>query len=609
MKAVILAAGSGARLRPLTNHEHKTMVCVAGERIIDRIIDSLIFAQVDRVCVVLGHQADRLREHLEKTYCGRIEFTFVLNPRYLKTNNIYSLSLALECVDEDFLLIECDLFYDVDIVRDLVNLPAQDVAVVARYQTGMDGTVVSVGADALVSDFHPTQVQDAAFDFSDKFKTLNIYKFSARFLREKLRQMISFYTKIHSENCYYEVVLGVMIYLRSQPISAFDVTGRNWMEIDTVNDLEKANYLFAPERRYAILSNMHGGYWNHEVIDFCYIRNMHFPSASLLGDLRYNFDKLAFNYGSCQKVLNQKLANFLLIPAAHCCLLNGASQGIKLLPALLKTERIATFTPTFDEYLHVFAQPLVMTAEVTGLHELAQFAVDQGVQWLLLTNPNNPTGRYYPVAEIISFLQTAGSMGLSVILDESFIEFAGDGCQSVAAWLTAQDVQHVLLVKSLSKSLGVPGIRLGYIQSANSHWMAQLNAMLPIWNANSVAQYLLELLPKYRLELAQSFARTRDERDQFFSQLCRIEQLESFESGGNYVLCRLRTHDLTANQLANILMRDWGVLIKDCSSKFPENGDQYIRLAVRTAQENQNFLEILSRVFAQVQAGTTPERI
>lgn len=600
MKAVILAAGYGARLRPLTNHEHKTMVHVAGERIIDRIIGSLVFAQVTNVLVVLGHQADQLREYLEKTYSNCIDFNFVLNPRYLATNNIYSLSLALDMVDDDFLLIECDLFFEKEIVRDLVMLQEQDVAVVARYQTGMDGTVVSVGADGMVSGFHPTDAQGANFDFSDKFKTLNIYKFSARFLCEKLRQMIEFHTKIHSENCFYELILGVIIYLRSQSIRAFDVTGRNWMEIDTVNDLEKAQYLFAPHRRYEILTGMHGGYWNHEVVDFCYIRNMHFPSASLLGDLRYNFDKLLFNYGSSQKILNQKLANFLLIPTAHCCLLNGASQGIKLLPALLKSDRIATFTPTFDEYLQVFGRPLRIPANTCQLTELAQFAASQGVGSLLLTNPNNPTGRYFSAAEVIPFLQRAGALGLSVVLDESFIEFAGDGKQSVADWLIAENVQHVLLVKSLSKSLGVPGIRLGYILSANVQWVEQLNAMLPIWNTNSVAQYLLELLPKYRIELSQSYAKTRLDRNNFFNLLCGLRQLEPFESGGNYVLCRLRSCSLSADQLAKILMRDWGILIKDCSSKFPENGDQYIRLAVRSALENENLATTLSRVFEQV---------
>ena len=598
MKAVILAAGYGARLRPLTDDEHKTMVRVAGERIIDRIAESLILAQVTDVLVVLGHKAEQLQAHLESTYRGRINFTFVLNSRYFATNNIYSLSLALDLINDDFLLLECDLFFDKEIVRDLVRLESPDVAVVARYQTGMDGTVVSVGVDGLVSGFHPAEAQGSAFDFSDKFKTLNIYKFSAAFLRQKLRQMIAFHTQVHSDNCYYELVLGVIVYLRSQPIRAFDVTGRDWMEIDTVNDLERAEYLFAPERRHELLSGMHGGYWNHEVLDFCYIRNMHFPSTSLLGDLRYNLDKLLLNYGSSQKVLNQKLANFLLLPAQNCCLLNGASQGIKLLPTVLETNRLAVLAPTFDEYLHVFGNPLAIPADGKTLADFAGEAARGGIRCLLLTNPNNPTGRHYSESEVKLFLQMAGTLGQSVVLDESFIEFSGDGRESVALWLIEENMQNVLLVKSLSKSLGVPGIRLGYILSANEDWIKRLNAMIPIWNINSVAQYLLELLPKYRNELAASYANTRRDRDDFYAELGKLEYLEPQPSGGNFLFCRLRGDFLSAGDLARILMRDWGILIKDCSDKLPAGTGQYIRLAVRTSLENRNLVRTLSRVFA-----------
>ena len=194
MKAIILAAGYGARLKPLTDVEHKTMVSVAGERIIDRIIRSLLCAGVVDVIVVLGHFAEEVQQYLTREYAERIRFTFVLNARYRSTNNIHSLSVALEHVDEEVVLIECDLFYELEIVRDLVALKAPNVAVVSRYRTGMDGTVLSVDGNGLVSELHPTYTQGPAFAFSDKYKTLNIYKFSAAFVRDKLRKMVDFHT-------------------------------------------------------------------------------------------------------------------------------------------------------------------------------------------------------------------------------------------------------------------------------------------------------------------------------------------------------------------------------------------------------------------------------
>ncbi len=597
MKAVILAAGYGARLKPLTDAKHKTMVSVSGERIIDRIMGSLLLAEITEVVVVLGHMADELQDYLSRAYSERIEFAFVQNSRYRNTNNIYSLSLALEHMDDDVLLIECDLFFEPEIVRDLVLLTSANVAVVAKYQTGMDGTVLSVDGEGLVNELHPTYTQGPAFNFSDKYKTLNIYKFSASFVRDKLRKMVQFHTQVHGDNCYYEVVLGLIIYLRAEDIKAFDVSGRVWMEIDTMNDLDKAEYLFAPERRYDMLSGTYGGYWNYELLDFCFIRNMYFPRPSLLSDIRYNLDKLLFNYGSSQAILNRKLAEFLLLPERFCCLLNGASQGIKALPSLLETDRIATFSPTFEEYLRVFKDAVRVDPRAHSLTDLSDVAAKEDVRCVLLANPNNPTGQHYSLKDVSTFVETASRRGQTVVLDESFIDFAGGGEESMAEYLIEHKKTNVILLKSLSKSLGVPGVRLGYCLSANEEWMRRLNAMVPIWNANSIAQYVLELLPKYRNELSASFARTRQDRDSLMGHLRSLEFLETFPSGGNYVLCRLQDGRLSADELARSLLRDDGIFIKDCTRKFQSGTGEYVRFAVRTPEDNQKLIRALSRAY------------
>jgi len=200
MKAIVLAAGYGPRLRPLTDSLHKSMVPVSGVRIIDRIVDSLLLAGIREIVVVLGYKAEELRDHLTESHAGKAEFVFIENSRLRSTNNIYSLALALDKVDDDFVLIECDVFFDLETIRDLVNYPWPNVAVVAKYKTSMDGTVVSVDARQIVTGVHPTEAQGPAFDFSDKFKTLNIYKSSATVLREKLRKTVQFYTQAHSDN-------------------------------------------------------------------------------------------------------------------------------------------------------------------------------------------------------------------------------------------------------------------------------------------------------------------------------------------------------------------------------------------------------------------------
>jgi len=110
MKALILAAGFGNRMRPLTDHKHKTLLEVDGRAIIDRIVSGLIENGVHRIVVVTGYRSEELVDHLRKHF-KKVAFEFVHNPRYRETNNIYSMALAFEqmTIDEDILLIESDL--------------------------------------------------------------------------------------------------------------------------------------------------------------------------------------------------------------------------------------------------------------------------------------------------------------------------------------------------------------------------------------------------------------------------------------------------------------------------------------------------------------------
>lgn len=606
MTAVILAAGYGSRLRPLTESQHKTMVSVAGERIIDRIVSSLILASVYDVVVVLGYRGEELRGHLESSYAGVLRFTFVENHDFHSTNNIHSLALALDFVQDDFLLIECDLFFEKELLRDLIAFPSPNAALTARYRTGMDGTVLSVDSDGLVEAVFPTYAQGSKFDFSDKLKTLNVYKLSKDFLNGRLRSLVDYYVKAHSTKSYYEVVLGIIIYLRSAEIRAFDVSNRRWMEIDDMNDLAKAEYMFCPEGRYETLCRDHGGYWNVDVLDFCYLRNMYFPTRAMFGDIRYNLEKLLCNYGSCQTVLNRKLAYHLLVPQDACCLLNGASQGIELLPGLFKTDQLVTFAPTFDEYLSVFGKVDICDGERESLLTLVSRAARHHRSVILLTNPCNPTGRCHPLPEIIEFVEASVQRGISVVVDESFIDFAGEQSGSISQFLLERRPPGVLVIKSLSKSLGVPGIRLGYALSGDSRLMTELNSQLPLWNTNSVAEYFLELLLKYGPELEVSFQKTIHDREAFFTQLRETGQLEPQPSGGNFILCRLTHSGISAAELARqLLLRD-NILIKDCTRKYPAGSGEFIRLAVRLPEENLRLVQGINRAFAELGSEQKP---
>ncbi len=259
MRAIILAAGSGQRMRPLTDTVHKTLLEVGGQTILGRIVTGLAQAGVSEILVVTGHRADEvegyLREHHPGLRCG-----FVRNTRYRETNNIHSMALAFEQLplDEDVILVESDLVCEAAIFERIVKTPHANAALVDRYRAGMDGTVVTVEGGFITSVI-PPHLQSGAFSFADKYKTLNIYKFSREFCRSPFKKLLAAYSAI-DDGCYYELVLGILIYLKTASVSAVIVEGERWAEIDDPNDLRIAEFVFSPGKQRQILEATAGGY-------------------------------------------------------------------------------------------------------------------------------------------------------------------------------------------------------------------------------------------------------------------------------------------------------------------------------------------------------------
>ncbi|MSR84040.1 MAG: aminotransferase class I/II-fold pyridoxal phosphate-dependent enzyme [Candidatus Latescibacteria bacterium] len=484
MKAVIPAAGYGNRMRPLTDTRHKTLLEVGGRTIIGRIIDGLLETGVARILVVTGYRAEELARHLE-THHPEVAFQFVRNLRYRETNNIFSLALAFEHLelDEDLLLIESDLVCEASVFARIVASPYPDVALVDRYHTGMDGTVVTL-ADGIVTSVIPPHLQAGDFSFADKFKTLNIYKFSQEFCRSSFRHLLTYYAQTIDDNCYYELILGILIYLQKAVIHAEMIGDEQWAEIDDPNDLRVAEFLFSPLNRRRLLEESMGEYWSFEddFTDFCFLPNMYFPTPSMLAELRNNLIRLVQNYGSNQEILNWKLALFLLCSPERVQVLNGLSQIYPLLASHYAGQRILLPSPTFGEYRRSFsAHTVYHDRPGIDLDELAARAADAEV--VVIVNPNNPTGTTLPAEWILHLARTLPDTAF--LVDESFISFSTE--PSLVPSLERDPLPNVVVLTSLSKTLGVPGVRLGYVYSCDERLNTEITSALPIWNLNSLA--------------------------------------------------------------------------------------------------------------------------
>ena len=581
MKAIILAAGFGKRMRPFSDATHKTLLQVGERTVIQWIVDALVENGVIELIVVTGYRSEQLRSYLNASYPA-LTITYIHNSRYAQTNNIYSMGLALDAtaITSDVLIIECDLIFEPAVIRRLLDSRHSNAALVDRYRAGMDGTVVELSGGLITEVIVPKR-QGPGFRFDGKYKTLNIYRFSREFCTGAFKKLLDYYIAVISENDYYEIVLGLIIYLQQEAIHAEILQGERWTEIDDPNDMAVARFLFDSSSRRKTLEESFGGYWNYDVLDFCFLRNMYFPTGAVHSELRNNLPALIQNYSSTQRVLDTKLAHFLLCRPEHLTVLNGASQVYPVLEPFFRGQTALLPSPTFGEFTRSFPGARRYTdCGEPNLRQLAREA--EPCEVVVFVNPNNPTGTVLPTKWIYSY--AAAHSNQIVICDESFIEFSGQ--PSLLAMLNKAPLPNIIIVKSMSKTLGVPGIRLGYVYTAHQPFLEALRGSLPVWSLNSVAEHFLEIILKHRQAIQESYVRTMADREEFARQLASCDQVKSvWPSGGNFLLVELsRSRAACARWLDSVLLEK-NIYLKDVSSRF--EGDRvFLRVAVRLPEEN-----------------------
>jgi len=588
MKAIILAAGIGRRMQPLTNAVHKTLLKINGRTIIEGIMDNLINNGISDVIIATGYRSAELKEFVSAHYAN-INVSYVHNERFAETNNIHSLALVFDSVkiSDDILLIESDLIFEEKVIQRIINSPYANVALLDHFKSGMDGTVVTV-SEQVVTGIIPPHLQGAGFDFSDKYKTLNIYKFSKDFCNTTFKQLLTYYSQTIDDNCYYELILGILIYIQKETIYAEIINTELWAEIDDPNDLRVAEFIFDKTKRLESLDAAQGGCWNNDMLDFCFIRNMYFPNNSIFSELKNSLVKLCQNYGSSQKILNKKLEFYLGIQPGKVNLLNGLSQVYPILSLLWGDKKFLMPEPTFGEYKRLFKNSIFYADRVDiDLAYIQQRAKDCAV--VVFVNPNNPTGSAIDSSAIIAF--AAQARDKIIIVDESFIDFSR--FSSLIPLLEESALENVIVLKSLSKSLGIPGLRLGFVYSCNDQYNRLIREALPIWNINSVAEHFLEIILKHKNSIEMSFAKTIKDREIFLSALNKLTFVKkAYNSQANFILVEFKD-DAKLKGLVASLLSEYSIYVKDVSPKF-NDGKFYLRFAVRLPQENQRLIECLS---------------
>lgn len=600
MQAIILAAGMGKRLKELTRDNTKCMVKVNGETLIDRLLTQLSGLGLNRVVIVVGYKGDDLISHIGDRYSDRLNIEYVVNPIYDKTNNIYSLALTKDkLIEDDTLLIESDLILDDRMFSLILEDPYPNLALVAKYQTWMDGTMVRIDEDNNIVNFVPKK----AFKYSDVdhyFKTVNLYKFSREFLQYKYIPFLDAYCSALGNNEYYEQVLRVICMLDNSELKALPISNERWYEIDDVQDLNIAEALFASdEEHYRLYTKRFGGYWRFPgMLDYCYLVNPYFPSRRLKDEMRSNFDSLLTEYPSGMYVNSLLAGKCFGVSMAHVVPGNGAAELIKSLMERIEG-RLGLIYPTFEEYPNRLPEDRleIFVPETDDFH----YTVDDIIEYfsmhrtenLLLINPDNPSGNYLPQKDVFRLASWCAAEGIRLVVDESFVDFSSDFPDNT---LLHDDILErypdMIVIKSISKSYGVPGLRLGILASADKDLISFIKKDVSIWNLNSFAEFFMQIYTKYEGDYRKAAVKFQNERACFRKELMSVPFLRVFDSEANYFLCEVLP-PYNSHNLAVRLLNDHNILIKDCSTKKVFDGRNYIRIAIRNREDNSRLVEAL----------------
>lgn len=603
MQSIILAAGLGSRLGELTKECTKCMVKINGITLIERMLRQLDRYGMDRIIIVTGYKGDILKDYVQNLRINT-PIVFVDNSDYRHTNNIYSLWLTREFLEEmDSLVLESDMIFEDRVIEKMLAVDNGCGTFVARPRPWMDGSIVKLDKDNNIVYFVDDE-EVKRIDPSYYHKIVSIYKFKKRYVSEKYMTYLNEYVKKNKDNNLYESLLKVIDLDVEKKIPAEILDEEQWYEINDIQDMDIAESMFADGnekvRKYL---QRYGGYWRYPAMrDFCYLVNPYFPNERFMNEMKSNFDVLVREYPSGMAVNSLLAGHFFGVRTENICVGNGTAELIKSLMENINGN-IGMVYPTFEEYPHRKKDVEVIPYYVVdkdfdySVDDIMSYYEGKDISAIVLVNPDNPSGHFISKKDILRLEDWCRSKGRKLIVDESFIDFVEDD-----EWHTLLDMEVLLnhpsliVLKSISKSFGVAGLRLGVIATADTDLIAFMKKDVAIWNINSFAEYYLQIIEKYRDDYYEAMEKFKEVRRRYLDKLSKIKGFKVYPSQANYVMCHIE-NSVTSTELADVLLNRYNVLIKNLASKEGLNKGNYVRLSVKSDEENDYIVNALMEIF------------
>lgn len=346
----------------------------------------------------------------------------------------------------------------------------------------------------------------------------------------------------------------------------------------------------------------YGGYWRFpDMLDYCYLVNPYFNSSGIIKEMQDFFPVLVSGYPSGMGVNSALASDCWGVKQDYVVVGNGAAELIKAIMENMEG-RVGVVRPTFEEYPNRLSDDQVVTfipqdeAFRYVADDLIVFFEQNCVDTLLLINPDNPSGNFILMEGIHKLAQWCENKGMRFILDESFVDFSvGYEQNSFIHDELLEKYPHMCVIKSISKSYGVPGLRLGILCSADVALIAKLKKQVSIWNINSFAEFFMQIFPKYHEDYKRACEQFLQARDDFEKELKTIPFIKVMPSQANYffleVLPPYKPKDLCA-----ILLKKYNILASACLAKKGIECNRYMRIAVRNHVDNAKFIKALKEL-------------
>lgn len=601
MQAIILADVQVNNINELKNNNLKCMTEINGVTLIERMLKQLDSYNLDRIVIVDGY-LNNLLEQFISTLSLNTPIQYIYNDKYLETGNIYSIYLAKYFLCEtDFLIIDSNLMLDDQIITDLIKDNRDTIAVIDQYKSWMTGKTVEMNDKKEIIGFQRNN-EINHLTLKNSFKTVGIYKFSAQYFKKYFLPYLETYLKVAGKKESIEIIIDILNIALNLKVNSYFIKCNRWYAINDIQDIDLASTLFSEDEELVTekMFGSWGGYWRYpKYLDYFYLVTPYYPTKELVEELKANFEDLLFQYPSGMKVNSLLAAKEFNVKQENIIIGNGAAELIKSIMTTI-TGRTGFIKPTFEEYPNRLTKEEHVDFYVTSddftynAEDIIHYFKDKEIKNLILVNPENPSGNYINKKSMRKLLEWTKEQDIKLIIDESFVDFVDEEDPTLIKQDILDEFKNLYVIKSISKSYGVPGLRLGILASADSMTIAWMKKDVSIWNINSFAEFYMQIAGKYRKDYENALARFREERISFQNALADIDWIRVIPSQSNYIMVEL-VNGIEAEWLKQKMLMDEEIFIKTLGKKI-KNGKNYLRLAIRDHSDNTRFIEALKRV-------------